>query len=60
MPCVPIKKLYGESMMTSSPFEKSPLPRLVLFMVCLSIAGAFVAGVHYIPGDRIPPSGYPQ
>jgi len=27
---------------------KSPLARLVLFMVCLSVAGAFVAGVHYI------------
>ena len=30
-----------------SGIEKSPLARLVLFMVCLSIAGAFVAGAHY-------------
>lgn len=27
--------------------EKSPLARLVLFMVCLSFAGAFLAGAHY-------------
>ena len=30
-----------------SGIEKSPLARLVLFMVCLSIVGAFVAGAHY-------------
>jgi hypothetical protein len=30
-----------------SGMEKPPLARLVLFMVCLSIAGAFVAGAHY-------------
>jgi hypothetical protein len=30
---------------------KSPLARLVLFMVCLSIAGAFIAGVHYAAID---------
>jgi hypothetical protein len=30
---------------------KSPLGRLVLFMVCLSIAGAFGAGVHYFVID---------
>jgi len=29
----------------------SPLARLVLFMVCLSVAGAFVAGVHYLAID---------
>jgi len=27
--------------------QKSPLFRLILFIVCLSIAGSFVAGVHY-------------
>ena len=25
----------------------SPLAQLVLFMICLSIAGSFVAGMHY-------------
>ena len=25
----------------------SPLARLVLFMICLSVAGTFVAGAHY-------------
>ena len=34
----------------SSP-EISPLARLVLFMVCLSIAGTAVAGVHYYAVD---------
>jgi len=43
---------------------KSPLARLVLFMICLSIAGAFVAGVHYLAIDLpqqksvTPPSNY--
>ena len=27
--------------------EKSPLARLVLFMVCLVIAGSIISGVHY-------------
>jgi hypothetical protein len=27
--------------------EKSPLSRLVLFIVCLAIVGSFVAGSHY-------------
>lgn len=31
--------------------ERTPLARLVLFMVCLSIAGAFIAGVHYAAVD---------
>ncbi len=31
--------------------KRSPLARLVLFMICLSIAGAFVAGVHYFAID---------
>lgn len=34
-----------------SGFEKSPLARLMLFMVCLSIAGACVAGAHYYAID---------
>jgi hypothetical protein len=29
----------------------SPLSRLVLFIVCLSIAGSIVAGVHYVAVD---------
>lgn len=31
---------------------KSPLARLALFMVCLSIAGSLLAGSHYILIDR--------
>jgi hypothetical protein len=31
---------------------KSPLSRLVLFMVCLSIAGALVAVIHYLAIDE--------
>ena len=31
---------------------KPPLARLVLFMVCLSVAGVFVAGVHYVAVDQ--------
>jgi archaellum component FlaG (FlaF/FlaG flagellin family) len=30
---------------------RSPLARLVLFIVCLSIAGSIVAGVHYYAVD---------
>lgn len=30
---------------------KSPLARIVLFMVCLSIAGTIVSGVHYFMVD---------
>ena len=45
-----------------SGIEKSPLARLVLFMVCLSIAGSFVAGAHYyvidVPQQKAL-SGYP-
>ncbi|WP_292417752.1 hypothetical protein [Methanoregula sp.] len=45
-----------------SGMEKPPLARLVLFMVCLSIAGAFVAGAHYyvidVPKQKAL-SGYP-
>ena len=31
--------------------KRSPLARLVIFMVCLSIAGSVVAGVHYVAVD---------
>ncbi len=30
---------------------QSPVTRLVFFMVCLSVAGAFVAGLHYYAVD---------
>jgi hypothetical protein len=30
---------------------RTPLARLVLFMVCLSVAGSFLAGVHYFAVD---------
>jgi hypothetical protein len=33
--------------MSETHSTKSPLARLVLFMVCLSIAGSVVAGLHY-------------
>jgi hypothetical protein len=42
--------------MSSSSHERSPLARFVLFMVCLSLAGTFVAGAHYyaidLPGQK--------
>ena len=31
--------------------QKSPLARLILFMVCLGIAGSLVAGAHYYAVD---------
>ena len=31
--------------------QASPLARLVLFIVCLSIAGSIAAGVHYFAVD---------
>lgn len=31
--------------------ERSPLARLVLFIVCLSIAGTVIAGMHYYAID---------
>jgi hypothetical protein len=37
--------------MSASPSSRSPLARLVLFMVCLAIAGSFVAGAHYVVVD---------
>jgi len=37
--------------MTSSQTTGTPLGRLVLFMVCLSIAGSLLAGAHYFAVD---------
>jgi hypothetical protein len=37
--------------LTMSGSQKSPLNRLVLFMICLSVAGSFVAGVHWYAID---------
>lgn len=31
--------------------ERSPLARLVLFMICLSVAGTILAGGHYLAVD---------
>lgn len=31
--------------------ERSPFARLVLFMICLAIAGSVVAGAHYYAVD---------
>ena len=31
--------------------EQSPLARLVLFMVCLAVAGSIMAGAHYYAID---------
>jgi hypothetical protein len=36
---------------TSPQTEKSPLGRLVLFIICLALAGSFVAGIHYYAVD---------
>jgi hypothetical protein len=37
--------------MTPADSTSSPLARLVLFIICLSIAGSAVAGVHYYAVD---------
>ena len=37
--------------MTITLSERSSLARLVLFIVCLAIAGSFVAGIHYFTVD---------
>lgn len=37
--------------MSESPSKRSPLARLVLFMVCLAVAGSFLAGAHYYAVD---------
>jgi len=31
--------------------EKTPLARLMLFLICVSVAGSIVAGVHYYTVD---------
>ena len=42
--------------MAETESTRSPLGRLVFFMVCLSVAGAMVAGAHYalvdLPGQN--------
>jgi hypothetical protein len=44
--------LSGEIVqMSDSESGKSPLTRLILVIVCLSLAGSFVAGVHYFALD---------
>jgi archaellum component FlaG (FlaF/FlaG flagellin family) len=37
--------------MSASQTTPSPLARLVLFMVCLAIAGSVVAGIQYVAVD---------
>lgn len=37
--------------MSSSQPTQSPLAQLVLFMVCLAIAGTIIAGAHYFAVD---------
>jgi len=38
--------------MTEPHSTQSPFARLVLFMVCLAIAGTIIAGAHYLAIDR--------
>jgi hypothetical protein len=45
------KIVREEEFSEMSQSQKSPLARLVLFMVCLAIAGSFVAGMHYFAID---------
>ncbi len=37
--------------MSEAHIQKSPLARLVLFIICLSITGSMIAGVHYFAVD---------
>jgi hypothetical protein len=37
--------------MTACQSTRSPLARLVLFMICLAIAGSAIAGAHYAVVD---------
>ncbi len=46
-----LKKKRLVSPMSLSQSPQSPLARLVLFMVCLAIAGSFGAGAHYYAVD---------
>jgi hypothetical protein len=41
----------GEATMPASQPSHQPLARLVLFMICLAIAGSAVAAVHYYAVD---------
>jgi len=47
------------SPMSLSQSTQSPLARLVLFMVCLAIAGSCIAGAHYytvdLPQQKVTP-----
>ncbi|MDO9550059.1 MAG: hypothetical protein Q7J03_03715 [Methanoregula sp.] len=45
--------------MTDPHATRSPLARLVLFIVCLAFAGSFVAVVHYLAVD-LPAQNIPQ
>ena len=55
------------SPMSNEPTERSPLGRLVLFMICLSLAASCLAGFHYYVVDypeqyaaTHPPANYGQ
>ena len=37
--------------MNESPSTQSPIARLILFIVCLAIAGSIVGGIHYVAVD---------
>ena len=37
--------------MNESPSAQSPIARLILFIVCLAIAGSIVGGIHYVAVD---------
>lgn len=37
--------------MSTSPSPQSPLARLVLFIICLAVAGSCLAGAHYFVVD---------
>jgi hypothetical protein len=60
------QKSIEDEFMTAA--QQSPFARLVLFMVCLAIAGSCIAGAHYYtidlpqqkvtPPDNGPPMGY--
>jgi hypothetical protein len=45
-----MKEMEG-TMIPEKNNPRSPLARLVLFMVCLSVAGSIVAGMHYAVVD---------
>jgi hypothetical protein len=47
-----ISRKYSGLILPVSGSQTAPLTRLVLFMVCLSIAATFVAGTHYVLIDR--------